>query len=180
MTRLTIMRLAVLALPVAVLGWQVFALERGLADHTLWRIPIEGFDPRDPIRGQYVLYSYRWPVTPAERSTCEDALAECRLCLTEEAGGVVGAEPVIGDDPAPECTALVTARQPGADNTVFSPQRHYLDERHARAFEQALTAAGVEDRQVEMEVAVTRDGRAHARRLFLDGEPYPAAEDQGR
>lgn len=183
MSRLTLARIAALLLPLAVLAWQVFTLERGLTDHTLWRIPIEGFDPRDPIRGQYVRFSYRWPLREEDRKICEEGLDFCQLCLS----GGDGNEPLmasISDGPIPDivpediaeqwCPATVRARQSGAtrDESIFGPQRFYLDERHASALQQAINQRGTDDLTMEMEVAVTRDGALFARRVFIDGAPY--------
>jgi hypothetical protein len=54
-------RLAAFALPLAGLaalwGWSDHLSRQG----TDWLVPIEGYDPRDLLRGHYVQYSYDWP-----------------------------------------------------------------------------------------------------------------------
>jgi hypothetical protein len=59
MNRLT--RLAAVVLPLIGLAgvW-------GMSDHTYrqgteWEVPIQGYDPRDYLRGHYVEFSYDWP-----------------------------------------------------------------------------------------------------------------------
>ncbi|PKP89609.1 MAG: hypothetical protein CVT75_12810 [Alphaproteobacteria bacterium HGW-Alphaproteobacteria-14] len=56
-----LMRLAAVVLPVIGLAgvW-------GMGDHTYrqgteWEVPIQGYDPRDFLRGHYVEFSYDWP-----------------------------------------------------------------------------------------------------------------------
>ena len=48
MTARSWLLLAALALPVAWLGASAFVQERALGQSREWRIPIEGYDPRDP------------------------------------------------------------------------------------------------------------------------------------
>ncbi len=54
-------RLAALVLPVAGLaalwGWSDHQSRQG----TDWLVPIEGYDPRDLLRGHYIEYNYAWP-----------------------------------------------------------------------------------------------------------------------
>ena len=54
----------------------------GMSDHTFrqgteWDVPIEGYDPRDMLRGHYIEFSYDWP-------GLEDPLPQV-LCLAGEA-----------------------------------------------------------------------------------------------
>jgi hypothetical protein len=54
-------RLAAFALPLAGLaalwGWSDYLSRQG----TDWLVPIQGYDPRDLLRGHYVEFSYDWP-----------------------------------------------------------------------------------------------------------------------
>jgi hypothetical protein len=87
--------LATLLLPVAWLGASAVVNERALQTASEWRIPIDGYDPRDPLRGQYVRFSYGWTVQ-GEPRLCQTAA--CTLCLAERDSSVVA-----------------TISQPGAD-----------------------------------------------------------------
>jgi hypothetical protein len=77
--------LAALLLPVAWLAVSAGLQERALGSARAWRIPIEGYDPRDPLRGQYVRFSYGWAQAGDPR-LCLDQ--RCSLCLSESAGTV--------------------------------------------------------------------------------------------
>jgi hypothetical protein len=72
---------------------------------TEWEVPIQGYDPRDMLRGHYVEFSYDWP------GMAEDfGIGPQRLCLegdapritraTELAEGAACAHPLIADTDA--------------------------------------------------------------------------------
>lgn len=54
---------AALALPIVALAAGIAAAEAGARGATVWRLPIKGYDPRDPVRGHYVRHRYDWQVT---------------------------------------------------------------------------------------------------------------------
>ncbi|QUL37072.1 GDYXXLXY domain-containing protein [Erythrobacter sp. JK5] len=60
--------LAAIVLPVAGLaglwGWSDHLSRQG----TEWDVAIQGYDPRDLLRGHYVEFSYDWPESPGEES----------------------------------------------------------------------------------------------------------------
>ncbi len=65
MTRASLLRIAALVLPLLGLGWTWASSERLSRQGTDWQVPIEGFDPRDLLRGHYVEFRYDWPVPRA-------------------------------------------------------------------------------------------------------------------
>lgn len=71
-----------LALPLAGLaaGWATahYTAEQG----TEWLVPIGGYDPRDLLRGHYVIYTYDWP---GFESRADDLALQPALCLEGEA-----------------------------------------------------------------------------------------------
>lgn len=75
-----------LLLPLVGLVLSIAAREAGLSGASEWRIPIAGFDPRDPIRGRFIQFRYDWRVT-GNSALCTGAA--CGLCLSEEAGEMV-------------------------------------------------------------------------------------------
>lgn len=56
---------AALLLPLAILGISWATTWRAAQQGQDWLIPIQGYDPRDLLRGHYVQYRYAWPVLPA-------------------------------------------------------------------------------------------------------------------
>jgi hypothetical protein len=57
----TALRAAALALPLVGLAaaWAV-SHQRGLQG-TDWEVPVQGYDPRDLLRGHYIVFRYEWP-----------------------------------------------------------------------------------------------------------------------
>ncbi|MBB4631699.1 GDYXXLXY domain-containing protein [Sphingosinicella soli] len=74
-----------LLLPLVGLMLSIAAREAGLSGASEWRIPIAGFDPRDPIRGRFIQFRYDWRVV-GDPAVCKGAA--CGLCLSEEAGEI--------------------------------------------------------------------------------------------
>lgn len=65
-----------LALPVMGLGglwgWSDFKSKQG----TDWLVPIQGYDPRDLLRGHYIQFSYDWPGLSEDETYLSD-----RYCI---------------------------------------------------------------------------------------------------
>lgn len=78
--------IATLALPVVVLGLMWANTWRTAQQGVEWLIPIEGYDPRDLLRGHFVQYRYDWPIdasaTPqSSRSDPFDVSFASTLCI---------------------------------------------------------------------------------------------------
>lgn len=82
MTRTALLRAAALALPLLGLGWTWASADRLSRQGTDWQVPIEGFDPRDLLRGHYVEFRYDWPGLARADTDFGPPLA---LCLTGRA-----------------------------------------------------------------------------------------------
>ena len=98
-------RLAALVLPVAGLaalwGWSDLQSRQG----TDWLVPIEGYDPRDLLRGHYIEYSYAWP------GIAEDQLhMSGRFCIRGSAPEI---EELIVAEPGTACDHPVRADYDG-------------------------------------------------------------------
>jgi hypothetical protein len=76
-----------LLLPLVGLGAGIARQEAALDGASRWVIPIEGYDPRDPLRGQYLQFSYAW-ITEGDAGRCATP-AGCALCLARTGGVVV-------------------------------------------------------------------------------------------
>lgn len=80
-TRLTLA--AALTLPLAALAGSWAVTHRQAQQGQEWLIPIQGYDPRDLLRGHYVQYRYDWPLAPhqGEDVRFDPAYADA-LCVT--------------------------------------------------------------------------------------------------
>jgi hypothetical protein len=153
--------LAALALPVAWLGASAAVQERALGSASEWRIPIEGYDPRDPLRGQYVRFSYGWAQAGAPRLCLGEG---CTLCLSGRAGAVTAtAVPKGGRCPFPvDLTASSIEVRPGFGNDrgIWFTSRMFVSEATAPTLE-----AQLRDRPMVVVAALTPDGRLVNRRI---------------
>jgi hypothetical protein len=129
----------------------------------VWRVPVEGYDPRDLLSGRYLNYRYLWaPQTPQ----CPEPAAACCLCLSGAAPGVASLPEVHAVDCAQPglaevCQDLVQHAE------VSGPQRFYIDERYALAAESAMRT-----RAASVELVVTAEGSVAVRDLLFDGIPW--------
>ncbi|WP_182849769.1 GDYXXLXY domain-containing protein [Pelagerythrobacter aerophilus] len=67
-----------LALPLAGLATSWATTHRAAQRGTEWLVPIGGYDPRDLLRGHYVIYTYDWPGLEGGSA---DLSGERMLCL---------------------------------------------------------------------------------------------------
>lgn len=170
--------IAALLLPLAALAGSVALREAQLAAADEWTIPITGFDPRDAVRGRYIMYRYDQQVT-GDVQACRSG--DCRLCLPGPAPDGTRLE-VRGKD-APACPAEIDWRASdlslryvppvaAGDNVAARAAgldisgRIYVSEAEAAGLERAVQRA-----EMSLLARITSDGRVMNRRLV----PRPSA-----
>lgn len=146
--------LMALSLPVAglLLGIGVNESRLRHADH--WRLPIEGYDPRDLLRGHYIRFRYAWRTTGDPRLCTRE---ECTLCLT---GGEHG---VMARYAAPDSQCAGKVDVVASNISIVQP----FDRRHtrfsARIFVSEVSAPRIEkmlrEQKVELVALLTPEGR---------------------
>lgn len=67
---------AALLLPLAILAYAWASTYRMAQQGQEWLIPIEGYDPRDLLRGHFVQYRYAWPIDRPAPDRRSDAAPE--------------------------------------------------------------------------------------------------------
>ncbi len=153
--------LAALALPLAWLAASAAVQERALGSAREWRIPIEGYDPRDPLRGQYVRFAYGWALAGAPGLCLREG---CRLCLSDEGGTVTAtARPAAHSCRFPvDLAASSIGVQPGfrGEAPVRFTSRIFVSEATAPALE-----AQLREGPMVVVAALTPDGRLVNRRI---------------
>lgn len=168
MTPRLILRMLALALPVVfaagLAGWHAVTL----ANAQSWRIAIEGYDPRDLLRGHYIVFDYDWNWSSGARN-CETG-TPCCLCLTHDETPFV--EPLVAaqqcvPDLADRCDGVIRTSWRGGRDTLG--RQFFLDERHARAVQRMIWSGETE---LAVDLKVTRDGTALIEGLVIDGLPY--------
>ncbi|MEO0588937.1 MAG: GDYXXLXY domain-containing protein [Pseudomonadota bacterium] len=128
----------------AALWWQSEDLSQQGTD---WEVEIEGYDPRDLLRGHYVEFQYAWPIRPAaEEEGDQDRLIRMRrapqaLCLIGEAPQI--AEAIAYDsafDPDFEMCEHKLIAQAGSvyGSRSLRQGRLYVGQERAKAIEEEL------------------------------------------
>jgi hypothetical protein len=152
---------AALLLPLLGTAAGIAANQITMAGASEWRIPVRGYDPRDPVRGQYAAFIYDWQLSGDPADCAGDS---CQICLEGpppdghaavlQPEGAACAFPVrlAADD-----FAVRYDRPVGGERTAVAvsvPARVYLDERRAGAIDRMLR-----ERPMVAAVRLTRGGR---------------------
>lgn len=147
--------LAALLLPFLVLGAGIVRNQSALSEAQQWRIPIAGYDPRDPLRGQYVAFTYGWQVS-GDPALCDQPQG-CDLCLDRDGERITAGIAPAGS----QCPARVDPRLSRIDvrpsfregNAQFA-SRLFVSETSAPALEDQLRT-----RPMVVVASLTPDGR---------------------
>ncbi|MEZ4267056.1 MAG: GDYXXLXY domain-containing protein [Myxococcota bacterium] len=155
--------IAALVIPLVGIGALIVRGELRSTGDRVWRVPVEGYDPRDLLSGQYLRYRYLWA---GEAVLCPGGPPDCCLCLSGASAGVAATPQVYSVDCAQSeqteaCDDLVRSAE------VRGPERFYIDERYALAAETAMR-----ERAASVELVVTAEGGVAVRELFFDGVPW--------
>jgi hypothetical protein len=151
-------RVAALALPVVALVAMVVRAELVVHRGREYVLDIEGYDPRDLLRGQYLRYRVKWngPATP-----CADASAECFVCIRAGASASNPAVTEVGAWGLASCGAAI--RRDALDNL----REYFIPEGRGPALE-----AVIRERRASVRVSVSSDHDAIVEDLLVDGEPW--------
>lgn len=170
------------ALQTAVIGYMVesrASILRSGADIKLKTLPV---DPRDLLRGDYVILSYPISTIPKSIVTGEGPKGSTRTSLfvrlKPEADGLWAAvEASFAALPAEEGSVVLrtqpfdyyAASDGGVPDTLFVQygiERYYVPEGEGRVLEDARN-----QEELEVEARVSKDGTPQIARLILRGEP---------
>jgi hypothetical protein len=154
--------LVALLLPLLWLGASIVRNQSALGAADLWRIPITGYDPRDPLRGRYIEFAFAWEVKGDAREC--DRPQGCDICLQRDGAQVLAVISPVGS----QCDSRVDL---GLSRISVAPafreaeatrfrSRIFVSEASAPRLEQQLR-----DTPMVMVAALTPDGRLVNRRI---------------
>ncbi len=127
-----LIRLAAVVVPALGLGALWAQSDRTYNSGTEWEVPIQGYDPRDYLRGHYVEFSYDWPGFDAREL---DQQPEA-LCL---AGQPPRLDAVFAAGGAAACTHPITPNGSGVYGIyALMTGRLYLGQGRAAQLEEQL------------------------------------------
>ena len=170
------------ALQTAVIGYMVEGRASILRSGADIRLKTQPVDPRDLLRGDYVILSYPISTIPKSIVTGEGpkggAWTRLFVRLKPDADGLWAAtEASFATLPAQEGSVVLrtlpfdyyTGADGGMPDTLFVQygiERYYVPEGEGKALEDARN-----QEELEVEARVSRDGTAQIARLILKGEP---------
>lgn len=169
---------AALALPLiglvvaAILPW------RDERNSVAWDVPITGYDPRDILRGHYVMFRYAWPDTATGTMPGDMPESSWRVCFNGER-----TQPTItffsDDAPAPSCVSIgrsiedhdgLTFRANVRDTgRPVAQGRMFIPEDDGPALNRILADSTAD---VRARILVSPSGRVTPIDILIGGKPY--------
>lgn len=162
-------------LPLLAVGLGIVRAELQLSRSQEFLFEIEGFDPRDLLRGHYLQFRLRLPDIPERERCVEDGSEPCCLCLMREQGA---------NEPVAATRSTCDTARASCDGALLtdyakSPQRFYVPEARARELEARLQA-GMATGRAQALIAIDADGHAVVRELRVDGVSITGAGGEAR
>ncbi len=131
----------------------------------VWEIPIEGYDPRDLLKGHYLRFRFRFQT--AENANSEEKCngPACCLCLSKNSDGTRKYPSAIKMEcePARACDAFVLPRP-------VEGEKYFIPELEATRLEDLLRTG-----KASLTVTIGRSGEMSFRDLLIDGKDWRTA-----
>jgi len=144
------------ALPALTLALSIADAEDNLAGGESYRLPVEGYDPRDLLRGRYLRYRVKLDAAPPLDDCTGSA---CCLCLSQDGPPRVASCELART----QCDAAMPQRH------LKDLRRYYIPEGQARQLERRFIDAARDD-EADIVVTVGADGKPYVEHLELRGE----------
>jgi hypothetical protein len=127
-------RLAAVVLPILGLAGLWFQSDNHYRQGTEWEVPIQGYDPRDYLRGHYLEFSYDWPGIDEFRD-----LPPQLLCLEGDAPSLEKVTAYARASERVACAHPLRADRTGVYGwDALVRGRLYLDQNRARELDEQL------------------------------------------
>lgn len=136
----------------------------------IYRVPIAGYDPRDMLRGHYLIFRFEWPWADnniPDENACADNPQNCCVCLSGDASAPAAHLQVCPPSPDSTCPAPIRGRLRGEGDFDIGINRYYIPETRARELEKLLR-----DGQMDFKLGLaTRPGtKAIIEKLYISDE----------
>lgn len=152
-----------LLLPLCVIGLGIVRAERHLARSTSWVFEVDGYDPRDLLRGHYIQFRLDLHEEAALEACDDDRSERCCLCLTATT-----------KDQPPRVQRSTCARATSQCDGVLQTRylselrRYYIPEEDAWKLEQQFREAAQASRAL-LRIAINDDGKPQIEALLVNG-----------
>lgn len=125
------------------------------------RLEVAPVDPRDLIRGDYIILRYPGLDTIVNSRTVDEPLAATSYVTLKQTGNLWTGVEVRTSEPD-DGTAFLLVKSNNGNHPEYGIETYYVPEGKGRPRGKLV-----------MEVAVRADGQAQIRQLFCDGKPWP-------
>jgi GDYXXLXY protein len=163
--------IAVLAVPILALMASAWSAARQASTATQWTLPIEGYDPRDPLRGHYIQFRYALGDTVSEA-----VVSGAWLCL-KKPDGKPEVSSVYGNDSA-SCAARgrILENHDGFATASWGNSATILGRIYIPEADSALLTGLLADtkREKAVRIEVAGNGKVTPVDLLFDGKPWRA------
>ncbi|GEM_PF-3146069 len=135
-----------------------------------WRIDLEGYDPRDLLKGRYIQYRFAW--NAKNSLSCDMFEKDCCLCLTDTNGTRIN--PEANFTPcrlaSKQCDAVIKGESKNGIIDI-GLNRYYVDERVATPLDRLLRRGEVRF-AVDLLVTPRKGSKVYIERAPKLGELY--------
>lgn len=153
-----------LVLPLLVIGLGIVRAERHLATSASWLFEVDGYDPRDLLRGHYIQFRVDLH-EEAPLDACDDNQSDrCCLCLTPtSAQNPPRVQRATCERAQSQCEGVLQTRY------LSELRRYYIPEEDASKLEQQFRDAA-QERRALLRVAIDDAGKPQIESLLVNGE----------
>lgn len=164
--------IALLAIPFLVMLLMIATNMRHLS-HQEYRIAIEGYDPRDLLKGHYMVFRYQWP------EGTQDMFADNTYPRTDAVCACLSGDPVSPQVRFDACVSIHPRHKicegavkvtGGAGFAGYQPadelRRYFIPEEHAADLEKMLRSSTY---KFEVGIVPREGGQAQLKTLYIDG-----------
>jgi hypothetical protein len=137
-----------------------------------YRFAIEGYDPRDILRGHFLIFQYKWPMSNTPNS-CKADSKDCCACVS---GGPENPSVSFIECQSAQInktckgTLPVTKMWDGRYQPSENQRQYYIPEEYAKELESLLITQ--EDR-FSVGITLQPNSAAQLKMLYIDGKPLP-------
>ena len=165
--------LVLLAIPFLAMLLMIVQNNHNVHGYQEYRFEIEGYDPRDLLKGHYLIFRYKWPEAAVNMFDDNSYPRTDQVCACMSGDALlpdVRFDACVSNHPRQKnCVAGV--RVSGwASGAGLQPndtlRQYYIPEQHARMLENMLRAG---KHKFEVGIVPRPDGQAQLKMLYIDG-----------
>jgi uncharacterized membrane-anchored protein len=158
--------LVAVSIPFVLLCLLIVRAEVHISQGKEWNFQVQGYDPRDLLRGHYLRFGLRLDWEDEASQTCDGA-EECCLCLTDVGAAVPKVSKLSCETAQHACGSYIR------HELLLNLNRYYIPEDQAETAEKILREARM-DNEAFLRISVNSNGEPQILDMILHGESLEA------